>query len=943
LLQAPVKTTTNVQSVHPIQTDEQAVLFKLKYYNNDGLVKFKPTIVNNSYLFWLEPKSLILAKLPKSQTDSDLKLRVAAGQWKTVAGGGPGNTDAYTNNSLTDTGVIFYPIEKKKGKITIRIANRLGDIADCRAVLYDKAKNMHEPTYWSNHGGDIFSCESTFDTPQEEIAYFALQARSYETITFKDVSLRPNGKTDVQVESDKSATESVNFEITRSGFMRGDSIEITGITGTSSRLKADETYIITGRYNLASHDRAMLHVYATNGQTYSDQGPDILKGSDEFSRSFRFLEDGWLHLSLYPADRGSAFGNVYFANAGAEAQKHREEITWVPSEYSLDIAPADFRLRYDQKRRTHNLLVSITNNGEVTIPEFKLRYYKGDIADDLNETGHPYRTETDWHNAGPIEPGKTWGERTRDFHLPNGEYDFGVVLDYDNAIDEADESNNTATLNAVIKDGKIAQKAAVQVEVDEQKKFHKTMMSFGPVNEVIINKQLIDLDTGNSFSNDEIGAEDRKEWFKKNGIDLSITYLNSIMKWVDGEVLLGCYDMIVVALKKKEWESITIAKVIERINAGQRVPNRGLPVKSIAGAFSSSTYAIKTREGGIGLLQIVGFDDEPRGINIRYKMVQPPDEPVVTLSVDTSEVKDSDTGVIEVEDPVHDFGKVGFNNYYNCQFKFKNIGQGPLHISKIKSSCGCAVADLDKKTYAPGESGTVKVKYHSPRKEGAVTKYLYILSDDKKHPSTNLVIKATVESKVAVDPEKLVLSLREENAGLDSITLTSKDGRAFSIKKFLVSKNIMTLDFDPALEATKFVLKPKVDLEKLKKTKKGAVIFYLTHPENDQLIVNFAVEASFAVSQQQIYIRNAEPGKIITRDIWVTSKYAEKVNIESVTSKNNFMEVIARQPEADRVKLSIRITPPAPSKGSTYFSDELRIKLNDSEDLIVRCKGWLAK
>ena len=313
------------------------------------------------------------------------------------------------------------------------------------------------------------------------------------------------------------------------------------------------------------------------------------------------------------------------------------------------------------------------------------------------------------------------------------------------------------------------------------------------------------------------------------------------------------------------------------------------------------------------------------------------------LSVDASEEMVSGAGVIEVEDSLHDFGKVGFNNYYNCQFQFKNTGQGPLHISKIKSSCGCAVADLDKKTYAPGESGTVKVKYHSPRKEGPVTKHLYILSDDKKHPSTTLIIKALVESKVAVDPEKLELSLREENAGLDSITLTSKDGRAFSIKKILVSKNIMTLDFDPELEATKFVLKPKVDLEKLKETKKGAVIFYLTHPENDQLIVNFAVEAPFAVSQQQIYIRNAEPGKIITRDIWITSKYAEKINIESITSKNNFMEVIARQPEADRVKLRVRVICPAPSKGSAYFSDELRIKLKNSEDLIVRCKGWLAK
>ncbi len=132
-----------------------------------------------------------------------------------------------------------------------------------------------------------------------------------------------------------------------------------------------------------------------------------------------------------------------------------------------DIAASDFKLQYDQKCRTHNLVVSIVNNGAVTIPKFKLRYYKGDIAGNLDEAGNIH---TGWHNAGPIEPGKTWNERTRVFHLPNGEYSFGVVLDYDNAIDEADESNNTATLGAVVVDGKVVKAEHKQIEMKQMVK-----------------------------------------------------------------------------------------------------------------------------------------------------------------------------------------------------------------------------------------------------------------------------------------------------------------------------------------------------------------------------------------------------------------------------------------------------------------------------------------
>lgn len=34
------------------------------------------------------------------------------------------------------------------------------------------------------------------------------------------------------------------------------------------------------------------------------------------------------------------------------------------------------------------------------------------------------------------------------------------------------------------------------------------------------------------------------------------------------------------------------------------------------------TFAFKTREGGRGLLQITGFTENPRGVKIRYKLVQ---------------------------------------------------------------------------------------------------------------------------------------------------------------------------------------------------------------------------------------------------------------------------------------------------------------------------------
>ena len=41
-----------------------------------------------------------------------------------------------------------------------------------------------------------------------------------------------------------------------------------------------------------------------------------------------------------------------------------------------------------------------------------------------------------------------------------------------------------------------------------------------------------------------------------------------------------------------------------------------------AGVGIRETYLFKTREGATGIFRIVGFTDEPKGMKIRYKLVQ---------------------------------------------------------------------------------------------------------------------------------------------------------------------------------------------------------------------------------------------------------------------------------------------------------------------------------
>ena len=327
--------------------------------------------------------------------------------------------------------------------------------------------------------------------------------------------------------------------------------------------------------------------------------------------------------------------------------------------------------------------------------------------------------------------------------------------------------------------------------------------------------------------------------------------------------------------------------------------------------------------------------------------IQNPPEQLADVTPAPAVVQE-DKGVpkIEVAKPVFDFGVVGPSKQIPCEFTFKNVGTGTLVVTKILSTCACTVPALKKKEYAPGESGVIKATYRSSATPIAVAKHLYIMSNDKTTPRFEVTIKGRVELKVAIEPKggRLSLFLNRENGGATPITLTSKDKKPFAVKSFTSTQNAMTVDLDPTAEKMVHVLKPKVDVDKLKTSLKGSISIGLSHPETNRVTLSWSVLPLYTVSPPRIILQSAQPGKVVKRDIWVKSNYQEKVEIESATSAKGYIKVIERESKGTSLKLAVEITPPPQtSKTMRYIADKLTIKLKDGQTLFVTCSGWYAR
>jgi beta-lactamase regulating signal transducer with metallopeptidase domain len=266
----------------------------------------------------------------------------------------------------------------------------------------------------------------------------------------------PGGNETVKSAStDRVPSYTIDFETVSPRFAEGDSIEIKEIVGTAGNLQPGNRYIVRGRYKLASADEAKLCLFATNGETKCQQGLDVGRGEGQFERTFDYLKEGGLHLSFYPVNGGNGFGGVYFTDKGSKSKVPIATVDILGTSDNAaatgkdaDVAVEDFDIQPYPEGGLYTLRVTIQNESSMVSPQFRVYFYPGD----------PNEVKPMIHEAGPIKPGDAWNEGSMPFALKEGTNEITVILDPIGQINDLNRTNNRATMNLVVKDGKIVEK-----------------------------------------------------------------------------------------------------------------------------------------------------------------------------------------------------------------------------------------------------------------------------------------------------------------------------------------------------------------------------------------------------------------------------------------------------------------------------------------------------
>jgi hypothetical protein len=111
---------------------------------------------------------------------------------------------------------------------------------------------------------------------------------------------------------------------------------------------------------------------------------------------------------------------------------------------------------------------------------------------------------------------------------------------------------------------------------------------------------------------------------------------------------------------------------------------------------------------------------------------------------------------VKVREPVYDFGTVFQGDKVEHTFWLGNGGPGQLTIGNVQTSCGCTVAQPNKRQLSPGELSRITATFDTSADRGPAQRLITVATNDPRQGLVTLTIKGEVRVKVDANPSPVV-------------------------------------------------------------------------------------------------------------------------------------------------------------------------------------------
>jgi transcriptional regulator len=305
------------------------------------------------------------------------------------------------------------------------------------------------------------------------------------------------------------------------------------------------------------------------------------------------------------------------------------------------------------------------------------------------------------------------------------------------------------------------------------------------------------------------------------------------------------------------------------------------------------------------------------------------------------------TPKLEVSTSVWDFGEKWAGEPAETTITLRNVGDAPLEVTEVKSSCGCTVAKVKKTLFQPGESEDVKVTYNTKKRTEKVSQRIRVHSNDPTNPVTVIEVKGRVKQLINISDAR---GLNFGPIGRDDVLTKSVEIEcAYTEPLKLKLKEMSSKQFAVQLEEIEAGKRYRLTATTKPPLPDGPIRASAQLLTETELVPEVAVpiwgsvQAPVAVTPQALYVAN-QADKPTQRVVRVTSRRDKPLKVTSITASDPAIqaEIVPSGAGSKNVSTvanatTVRVTlPPAaqiPAEGA-----QITITTDDEEyaELVVR-------
>ena len=157
------------------------------------------------------------------------------------------------------------------------------------------------------------------------------------------------------------------------------------------------------------------------------------------------------------------------------------------------------------------------------------------------------------------------------------------------------------------------------------------------------------------------------------------------------------------------------------------------------------------------------------------------------------------------EKPVQSFERTPEDQGVEANYAFKNTGPAVVTIKSLRSSCGCTTARLDRKTYAPGESGEVVLRFTFGSRRGLQQKGVTVVTDPATPVPVVLGLRVNIAQPVTITPA-LIWWRVGDAAEAKTVQVALAPGSAVRVKSVVSSSPRFTARLLPAKPGEPYII-----------------------------------------------------------------------------------------------------------------------------------------